>query len=285
MLRGEGVPRALLALAVVLSAAWVVFACYRPSGTIDLWWMLRVGDHIRAHGEVPRTTRWTMEAVRDLPYISHGWASALAYSSVKDAFGLDAVPAVPTLLALGVLGAVALLARGMGAPWLLSVTIAVLVLYPVLPRMRCRAEAFGYLCFAVSLHVVAVWLRRRRPRTLLWLVPLAVVWVNVHGSFMIVLGLPPLLAAGMALDAWRRSGFRAGALLASVREVPLLALGGVWLGVGAATLLNPYGLDLIPSTIDQSTSRLWAHVIAEWKPIYRYGSPPMRFVLPACYRP
>ena len=70
-----------------LAATWVVFACYRPSGTVDLWWTLRVGDHIRAHGEVPRTTRWTMDAVRDLPYIAHGWIAAVVFSAVKDRFG------------------------------------------------------------------------------------------------------------------------------------------------------------------------------------------------------
>jgi CHASE2 domain-containing sensor protein len=49
--------------------------------------------------------------VRDLPYVCHGWLAALVYSAVAAAFGLDAVPAVPTLVALLVFGAMVATAR------------------------------------------------------------------------------------------------------------------------------------------------------------------------------
>jgi hypothetical protein len=279
MPRGEEAPRALLILSVALAATWVVFACYRPSGTVDLWWTLRVGDHIRAHGEVPRTTRWTMDAVRDLPYIAHGWSSAVVFSAVKDWFGLDAVPAVPTLLGLGVLAAMLRLARRVGVSWTLSVGVAALVLYPLMPRLMNRTESFGYLCFALALNVVAAYSKSGRARSLAWLVPLALVWANCHGSFLIVLGIPPLLAAGAWIDAWRQREAGPGALARSLRQVPLLPLACVWLGVGAATLVNPYGFALIASTLDQSSSRLWSKVITEWRPLYERDEVPLRFTV------
>jgi len=280
MLRDEGIPRALLVLAIALTAAWILFASFRPGGSVDLWWTLRVGDHIRAHGEVPQTTRWTMDAVQELPYVAHGWMATVVFSAVADRFGLDALPLVPGLLGLGVLGVSLWIARRMRVPPILGAGLAALALYPMLPRLINRAESFGYLFFALALGVIAAYLSRRREQTLAWLVPLAAVWANFHGSFLILLGLPPLLAAGLVLDEWRAAGFRPGSFGPSLLRTPLPALGLVWLGCVGATLLNPYGSRLLASTLEQSSSPLWKLLIEEWRPLYAGDSVPLRFWLP-----
>ena len=171
----------LAALASVLSAAYVVIVCFRPTGTVDLWWTLAVGDYIRAEADVPRTALWTIDAVRDLPYVCHGWLAALAFSEVGATFGLDAVPAVPTAIALAVFGVMVATSRRLGASWLLSVAIADLVLYIVSLRMIARAEVFAYLWFALALNRIAAYMRGGRDRDLAWLVPIAALWVNSHG--------------------------------------------------------------------------------------------------------
>jgi hypothetical protein len=280
MLRGEGAPRGLLVLAITLTATWVLFSSFRPSGSVDLWWTLRVGDHIRSHGDVPRTTLWTMPAVRDLPYLAHGWMATVVFSGVADSLGLDAVPAVPCLLGLGVLAAVLWLGRLTGVSPILSVGLALMVLYPLLPRLMNRAESFGYLCFALALCVVAAFARRRRPALLLWLVPLAVLWANLHGSFLILLGFPPLLAAGLFFDSWRTAGYRVASVGTCLRETPLFFLALLWLACFAATLLNPYGPRLLASVLEQSSSPLWELMIQEWSPLYSRDEVPLRFWAP-----
>jgi hypothetical protein len=76
---------------------FIAIVCFRPTGTVDVWWTLEVGDYILAEGDVPRTALWTIEAVRDLPYVCHGWLPALMFSSAANTLGVDAVPGVPTL--------------------------------------------------------------------------------------------------------------------------------------------------------------------------------------------
>jgi hypothetical protein len=273
--------RALLALAVALSASWIALLCYRPTGTEDLWWTLRVGDYIRKEGAVPRTLLWTNAAVSELPYICHAWLATLVYSSVNEILGLDAVPGIPTLIAGAAFASLLRMARQLGASWLLALCIADLALYVVLPRMICRTEVFGYLCFTLSLVAVAGFLRTRRIRSIAWLAPLALLWANSHGSFLLLLGLLPLVGAGLALDAWRGAAFRREALLASLLSPESAALFGIWLLACAASLVNPYGLGMIRSTLAQSNSALWRAAIEEWQPLWAGDSLPARFVVPA----
>jgi len=273
--------RALLALAAALSAAFIVLVCYRPTGTVDLWWTLAVGDYILSEGDVPRTALWTIGALRDLPYVSHGWLGSLVYSAVANAFGLDAVPLVPTLVALAVFGSLIGLSRQLGASWLLAVVVADLVLYALVLRMICRVEVFGYLYFALTLNLIAGYTRTQRTRYLAGLVPLFLLWVNSHGSFQIVLAVLPLVAAGLFLDAWRRADFRRDALGASLFSRSSAALFATWLLLAAGTLVNPYGTDLMRSVLEPAQSGSMTETIAEWRPLYAGGSLPARFVIPA----
>jgi hypothetical protein len=273
--------RALLALIVALSVTFVVLVCYRPTGTVDMWWTLAVGEYILSEGDVPRTALWTIDALRDLPYVCHGWLGALVYGAVASALGLDAVPLVPTFIALAVFGSLVGVARQLGAPWSLAVTAPVLVLHPLMLRMICRVEVFGYLYFALTLQLIATYTRTQRARHLVWLVPLFVLWVNSHGSFPIVLAVLPLVAAGLSLDAWRRTSFRRDALAASLFSRSSAALFAIWLVLAAATLLNPYGGELVRSILEPSQEGSMTRFIAEWRPPYASGSLPARFLMPA----
>src|SRR5262245_59107979 len=172
MTRGTRSDTGFVALAAALSALYALLVCFRPTGTIDVWWTLAVGDYIRAHGDVPRTALWTIEAVRDFPYVAHNWLGALAFSSVGAAFGLDAVPALPTLVAVCVFCVLVATSRRLGASWLLAVGVADVALPVVTLRMICRAEVFAYLWFALALHRIAAYLRGGTARDLAWLLPI-----------------------------------------------------------------------------------------------------------------
>jgi len=273
--------RALPSLILFLSVVWIVIESYQIRDSNDIWWTLRVGDHILTHGEVPRTLLWTMEAVRDLPFVSHSWLAALAFSSVKQAFGLDAILIVPTLIALAVFAAIFRLARNQGNSSLLSLAVANLTVYIVMPRLMNRAEVFGYLFFALALNVLAAYVRNVRLTTLAWLLPLSVLWTNCHGSFLLLLGLIPLFAGGVVLENWQQKGFQAAELLESLRSRRVLVLLGCWAIVALATLINPYGTDLIPHTLDQSTNPIWRQTISEWLPLYSRSRIPSEFIVGA----
>ena len=276
--RAEGV---LLALAFALTVTFLVSVTFRPSGTVDLWWTLQVGDHVRAHWDVPRTALWTLDVVRDQPYVCHSWLAGVVFSAVVAAFGIDAVPALPAAAAIAVWIGMVALVRSRGGSWLAGLVIAQLLIYPTLFRMIGRAEIFGYVGFTLALVVLATYARERRRPTLAWLVPIALVWVNSHASFLLLFGLLPVVAAGIALDTWRENGFRLDALLPSTLTRASAEL-GVALGVtGLLSLMTPYGTDLLRSVLEPTQADSVTGQIFEWTPLYAMRSLPTAFLIPA----
>jgi hypothetical protein len=115
--------------------------------------------------------------------------------------------------------------------------------------LALRPQLIGIAIFAALLWVSA-W-RHDRPR-LLWLsVPLLVVWANLHGSFVLGLGLLGLFWIEDAVARVRR---------------PHLALAVAAAAGAAVTLLNPFGLDLWRYAIGFAGSSAVASRVSEWQP-------------------
>src|SRR5271156_6094055 len=92
--------------------------------------------------------------------------------------------------------------------------------------------------FTLLLLSISVWMieadRKAASRRIWWLVPMTVVWTNLHGGFLALIATLGLAAAGTALEAWTgraqwSSAVRYGLLTAAC---------------AAASLVNPYGYRL-----------------------------------------
>jgi hypothetical protein len=100
--------------------------------------------------------------------------------------------------------------------------------------------------------------RRGEGRHLWWLVPLMVLWVNLHGGFLMGLVLIGLTMVGIPLDAWAN-----GERLKSTWP-QLKTLSMVLVGCMLAVLLNPHGIwiykfpfEIFLSPIQQQTVNDW----------------------------
>lgn len=89
-----------------------------------------------------------------------------------------------------------------------------------------RAQVFTYFFFALSLFLLETAKGTQSWARLMWLIPIQIIWSNLHGGFLAGLGLAGIFAVGEALA---RRPFRA-----------YLVFGVL---AGLATLINPYGLD------------------------------------------
>jgi hypothetical protein len=100
-----------------------------------------------------------------------------------------------------------------------------------------RPHILTMLLLAVSMALLRA--DRRQPSARLWLlVPLMILWTNVHGGFVALVALVGLLVAGTAAESWL-SGARRWPEFAAARRYAKL-----FVAVCAATLVNPYGIGL-----------------------------------------
>jgi hypothetical protein len=241
-------PWALVAL--LLPAIAILFSRMQVG---DLAYLIRTGDLQWASGEILRTDPFTF-TVFGSDWMNQQWGAALVFSAIHRGFGLRGLLLGQTLIVGAVYAATFRRARNAGASSLVgaALTLGGFLAAAVLPG----ALALRPQLLALPLFVVAAWLidgRDERPRRLLWLVPLSVVWANVHGSFVL---LTLLLGIAFVGDLVTRSRSRVltGALTAASLVIPLA---------------NPWGVGIYRYIAELSTTPVIRDVIDEWQPLYR----------------
>lgn len=217
---------AVLAAAAALPAAFTL----DPKFDHDTWWHVRVGKLITETGTVPEFDPFSrLGWERPTPWLAYSWLYEWGLYQAYTAFGPAGVLWARTLL--GMLATAAVLAQLPTGSWrgLLAVILAAVTLMPL---MKERPWHLTIAFTALTAGMVAA-LRGGAPaRRYWWLLPLFVLWANVHIQF--VLGW---LVLALACLFPGRTGRR-----------PLLLLTA---GCIAATLVNPY------------SARLWA-VVGEY---------------------
>ncbi|HEY2888631.1 MAG TPA: hypothetical protein VGJ17_08455, partial [Candidatus Limnocylindrales bacterium] len=214
--------------------------------SVDLTFGLRAGQQILSSGAVPTVDTWTFTAGGQ-PWLDQQWGAQVLLQLVFGAAGwtgLVVLRAALLALAFGLLLAtVRLRAPRMGV---IAATLLVIAAFAVAAdALALRAQLFAIVLFAATLFVLAA---RHRWARAVWLIPvLALLWANLHGTFLFAPALCGLAWLADLFDALARPGagegvagraasprgWRAGWQLHQMLVVGLVAT--------VVTLVNPYG--------------------------------------------
>ncbi|MHC4716183.1 MAG: hypothetical protein ACYS5V_04380 [Planctomycetota bacterium] len=238
------------AAVVALIVLALIAACSRI-WNYDIFWHLAAGDWMLEHGRVLRHDPFGIGPAGEGPreWVDVHWGFQLVSAALHRAGGFAALTAMKMALLAATVGAMALwLRRRVGAGWLLLVGIWLLV--GIEPRVRARPEVFTFAFLAATLLLVESVRQGASPRRLWWLAAINVLWVNMHGLF--VVGLAAAWAA-VAADGVRRAlGLRASKLAS---RQALLAMGAATL----ACLVSPWPI------------RAALHPIVLWRRLAGHG--------------
>lgn len=253
---------------VAAGAVLAVFAVMLFSPAIfndgDTWWHVKAGEWMLDHRIVPHRDPFAGESP-PRPWVPHEWLAeillALSFRAAGWA-GVALLTAFAGALALGLLAD--RLARDLD-PIALTVALALVFLL----------WSGGLLArpHVLALPVVVAWTtgllaaRERGEAPSWWLIPLLVVWANLHGGFAFGIAL----AGFFALEALVETG--SGRIVTVFRDWLLFGLGCV-----AAALLTPHGIDglLFPFQLLAMSS---LSQIGEWQPVTFTGLVPIEIVL------
>ena len=212
----------------------------------DLWGHLRFGRDIIVSGTVARTPSYSFTA--DRPWVNHEWLAEVIMASAYRAgsaglLALSATVAVATFLALAVI----ILGAGVRGPAAAGL-LAAAMLGASLQLMTVRPQLFSVLLLAVLLLILTR--SPRRPALLVATPALFALWANLHGGWIVGMGVLGLWVA-VAVARGSLSTWRAAAVLASA------VLG---------SLCTPYGFGLW--TFLAETVRVGRADIEEWEAIW-----------------
>ena len=234
-------------LVVVLGAIGVMELAQVPNA-VDLAYHLKVGELIVAERAVPRTDvlAWTTAG---RPWLDQNWGAQLALYGIWRLGGFPLLTVANALCTVAAWGLVAAACRRRTAN-LRLIAGAVLAGYAAAAAaFSARPQMFSMLLFAAELYLLEA--ARTRPRVALAIPLLMPLWANLHGAFVVGVGL---LVIEVAAAVWRRD--RPGAVRYLLVTAASLA----------ALLVNPWGVRVLGYAVSFPASPTVTGIVAEWGP-------------------
>jgi hypothetical protein len=216
----------------------------------DTLWQIATGGWIIGHHAIPATDPFSFTA-GDRPWFAHEWLAETLLALAWRGGGMAGVMALAAAAA-GLAASLLLHHLRRFLPPLYAVMVLVVAFANAAPSLLARPHLLAWPCLVAWCAGLAT--ARARGTAPAWrLLPVMLLWVNLHGSFM--LGL--LLPGGFLLEALLAPG-------ADRRQV-LAGWGGFIAAAWAIALLNPDGPGgvLFPLHLVGMHGLAW---IGEWQP-------------------
>ncbi len=245
-------PGGLFLSAVLLAAAFPLTAPIRDP---DFWWHLRSGQLILQAGGLLHTDPFTY-TVSTHAWTMHEWLTEVLFAKLYSWGGLAAIVAVLSVVSwLGVVCIVSRARLDRPGPFALGggIILAVIAGYPIWgPRAQMLTFAFACLTLLLAeLHL------RRGGRLALLLLPMFLLWGNLHSGFLIGLGFLAVIVGAEAVAHLLHLEGRAPAR--NVRSLALLLAGSLVVCAinlnGPSIILYPFGT--LGSVAQQSLILEW----------------------------
>jgi hypothetical protein len=245
--------RVRTALCLLVAAAIAALLNIAPTITLrdpDTWWHVKVGLDLLASWTFPTTDTYS-HTFAGQPWIAKEWLGQVLLALAYKAAGWNGV----VLLTSGAYAlTVFLLARCVGRDLRPSVNFGLVFILGLL-----LANVYNARPYIFTLPIIIVWTARlyeasaRKEAPPLWLLPLMVLWANLHAAYFIGFAV----AFFAFLDLLARVQF----------SRPRLLIRWVVFGMACpfATLITPYGAQVIPLIFGVMSGHEAVPFVDEWR--------------------
>jgi hypothetical protein len=225
----------------------------------DLWWHIRTGELILSTHRWPTTDPYSYTAAR-APWLSCEWLGDVVFAAVYRIGGLQGLEALLVVLASAVILALYAFATLRSGNAKAGFVASAVLLVLANASFNLRPQMLGY--FFLILTLIALERFRRGKQRAVWMLPLLfLIWINMHGSWVIGLATVALYIASGLVNVDLGS-------LVSPRwtESERLRLEIVFMLSLAVIPITPYGVRLAayPFTVASSLPISVANIM-EWQ--------------------
>jgi len=226
----------------------------RPINDPDFWFHLKTGEYIIKTGLMPRAETFSCTNLGQ-PWNAHQWLSGVLFYTAFTHLG-------PKLLifmfaVFGALGFWLIFRRSSEHIYLRGLVI-LLGVWTAVPNMGVKPRVFSLLFVSIYFIVLNNYLGGSKSKSLWWLVPLMILWVNLHGAFLVGLVLIGLTVVGGLFDSLvAREEF--GSSVARLKTLTLILL-----ACFVATFLNPYGPGIYYYILGVLSSPVYQNTVIDW---------------------
>ena len=216
---------------------------------IDLAYHVRAGELILHSHHIPRVDTFTF-TIPGTSWFDQQWGAQILLALLHRAGGWATVSFARAALIASTFGVVYLACRARGAAPREASLLSLLGFVVSLQALAMRPQLFAIVLFAISLWVLAT---RDRSRGRLWLLPVvALVWANLHGSFI----LAPLLVGLAWIEDLLAGDTKEARRLIVVAAATLVA-----------TFVSPFGPLVWKYAYQLTTNPMIRNNVTEWAPV------------------
>jgi hypothetical protein len=223
----------------------------------DFWWHLKAGQHIFETAAVPHTDIFSFTfAGRE--WVAHEWLSELLIYATFKWLGWGGLVVSFAVIVTAAFAISYIYCERLTANPFISWSAVMLGAVATAPVWGVRPQMFSLFLATLFLTVLSNYLRHQGRRWLWLLPPLMLLWVNLHGGYVLGLVLIALTICGTALDGlfenepraevWKRVAPLAFIFIACVLVVPL----------------NPNGVRMFSYPFETLASSTMQEHIEEW---------------------
>jgi hypothetical protein len=208
-------------------------------GDAGIGWHIRTGQLILQTHAVPRADPFS-STMQGQPWFAWEWLYDVIVGSLERATGLNGIVFATALVIAGTFAFAfrQMIRRGSGL--LLAIALLVLALVASSIHFLARPHVFSWLLSLIYFELLRDFELLGNVRRLIWLPILMLVWVNVHGGFLVGLVLVALYLVAFIFEAFFASDQEAKAT--ALHKTKALGVAGV--ACALATFANPYSYRL-----------------------------------------
>ena len=244
---------------LVILAGFLVIVSLLPLPPNDFWWHLRIGEYIYTNHNIPSMNMYAWTLPAEQPFYYGAWLAEYLFFLLYRYGGLELIIAVRTLFLGITIWLVASEAKRESKSWRISALVITLLCLMILNNLIVRTQMWAWIPFIMTYLV----LKRYTAGELKWqwllLCPVSMIlWVNVHGSFILGLILPGAFFLGETINKLLK---QPNAL--NWRQIGWIGCTGALSGI--AILINPRFFEIITYTINLLTDPPSQKLIDEWQ--------------------
>ena len=221
-------------LLVSLSAAPLA---QRLLGDAGIGWHIRTGELILRTHTIPRVDSFS-STMHGQPWYAWEWLYDAAIGAIHHYSGLNGVVFFTAFLIALTFGLVFRMALARGANLPIAVLVLLLAVFASSIHFLARPHVLSWLLTVIAFWLLETFEARGDLHLLRWMPLLVLVWVNVHGGFLVAF----VLQGAYLVGAWACRSSDLHDQGEACRRIRSLLLTGLMMFV--ATFANPYGYKL-----------------------------------------
>jgi len=250
---------------LVILAGFLFFASLFPLPPNDFWWHLKIGNFIYSTRTIPTTNMYAWTIPANQPFFYAAWLGEFLLYLFYKLGGVALIIFVRTLLLALTFGLVAYESHRQSGSWRISAFVITLLCLMSTNNLIVRTQMWAWLPFIVIYIVLQRYSEGIGRWQWLLLCPASMIfWVNVHGSYILGLGLVAIFFIGSILSKLLKQVY-------SLSWRQIAWMGAVGLLSALAVLVNPRFLDIIRYTVNLLSNQPIQQLIDEWQPTTPHG--------------